>query len=346
MGGGKRKKKRDEQEKVKKKGKKMSDGEENMEICPMNDETLIDFNGGCSIQDEPLIDFNSSVRAEFADSYSFRNTVEYIRVNNSAGAFRFYEDRIIYEQANSKQTLLNQFIIYANELTDYEFNSKSGIIVLNVNLAELRQRTKTIGKKDRLAIYKMPQDKNMYLEIYSQNSSNMGEHPNIHCIETMPPAFAEYNIHEYDRQKRPLCTIHQGDFAKCCSSFIAVKCSHVIAHGYPRGIVFEGKKQTGETTSCKKFGKCKTDISAPSPASDKLIVRRIPNATPAKLVFNDERIDYIIIPSEIIKSLSKLNNLSTNGTIKIYFEENSPLCLICNIGTYGELTVHILQTKE
>lgn len=299
-----------------------------------------------TVHEDQLIDLNSSLRAEFADSYSFRNTIEYIRGNNLTGAFRFYENEIIYEQANTKQTLLNQIVISTNELTEYDFNSKTGVVILHVNLAELRQRTKTIGKKDRLAIYKIPGDNSMYLEIYSQNSSNMGEYPNIHCIETLSPDYSQYTIYKYDRTKRPLCTVHQGDFAKFCSAFVSVKCSHVIAHGYPRGIIFEGKKQTGETTSCKKFGKCNNEVPAPIATNDKLIVRRLPNTTMTKLVMYDERVDSIVIPVEIIKSLSKLNNLATNGTIKIYFEKNYALCLICNIGTYGELTVHILQPKE
>lgn len=54
----------------------------------------------------------------------------------------------------------------------------------------------------------------------------------------------------------------------------------------------------------------------------------------------------IRVEASIIKALSKLNNVCPNGTVRIYIEENMPIKIITNVGTYGTLTIYLSDSSE
>ena len=310
------------------------------------------------------MDAGSSVVAEFRHGFSLKIVIEYLRMTNWQGTFIFRKDKIIYQQMNPKKTVLNSLVINTHELTQYKLQSTTGEVIMKVNLADLRQRTRSILKKDKVVISKVPYDTNMYLAIYSQNTSSMGEHPNHHIIPTLPPEYSKYKRPTYERgKKRPNCTVDQGDFAKLCSSFTAVKCSYVIVHGFENGVLFRGMSPTHEEYNVKEFGNCTealATVTKPDPLvvpsgqafigqafTEPVIKIRRPKQKTAKLVMAEPgELESIKISIDIIKGLAKLNNLSTSGTIKMYMEPKKPLCLACNIGTYGELSVYIRALKE
>lgn len=116
-----------------------------------------------------LTDPTASFVAEFSDGYSFRNMIEYLRVTNTQGNFRFGRESIKYEQANASNVILNQIEIQSFELTHYEFYSRTDEIIIGVTIADMRLITKTTGKKDGIRLYKMPNDPLLYIQIISQS---------------------------------------------------------------------------------------------------------------------------------------------------------------------------------
>ena len=309
---------------------------------------LEDFEDFMDEEFNDAIDTNSTLTAEFSDGYSLRNLVEYLRLTNYNGTFIFTEDQILYEQANGKETILNSLVIDAHELTYYSMQSRTSQITMRVSLSAMRQRTKNIGKKDRAVISKMANDTNMYLEIYSQNSASTGDNPNFYVISTLQSEIKPHKKPEYERKKRPNCTVYQGDFAKFCTSFISVKCSYVTVHAFKMGILFKGMSSTNKAISFKEFGKCCGGESSENVSTTTIQEKNAPttiikpkNSRPRLIVMENGEIDSIKMQIDTIKGLAKLNNLSTTGTIKMYFEKEKPLLLICNIGTYGELSVYL-----
>jgi hypothetical protein len=64
--------------------------------------------------------------------------------------------------------------------------------------------------------------------------------------------------------------------------------------------------------------------------------------SPPQIIILPADYDYSIkVDTSTIKSLGKLNNLSINGTIKMYMEYNTPFKMIANIGSYGRLTIYL-----
>lgn len=293
----------------------------------------------------------STVRAEFSDGYSLRNLVEYLRLTNYHGTFKFTSDQITYDQMDGKESILNCVTIDTHELTDYNIQSSTGEVCMRVSLPEMRQRTKNIGKKDRAVISKLAYDNNMYLEVYSQNSASTGDRPNVYIINTIKAETKIYKRPEYNvERKKPNCAVYQGDFAKFCSSFISIKCNYVTAHGFETGILFRGMSPTHEIIGVKEFGKCdETQINNTIVNQESVDHTNIikPGTKPPRLqIYEHVELESIKIPIDIIKGLAKLNNLSATGNIKMFFEYNKPLGLICSIGTYGDISVFLCEPKK
>jgi hypothetical protein len=305
------------------------------------------------INSEWKVDPASSVYAEFSDGYSFRNLIEYLRLTNFKGVFRFYGDKIVYEESNEDKTILNHALIKPYELTDYQFSSRTGEIIVAVNLVKFRNVTKNIGKKDRAALCKTANDPNLYVQVFNINSQSSGEQSGLYVVPTEPIGYTIFTYPTYERiEERPNCTIYQADFSKMCTSMISVKSTYVTAHGLDRGIIFKGMTASGVPGCIRDFGKVRKEQETKFHGKLKNISSSLGGFSAVKLKTSDQptpklkigefgEIQHVTISMPTIKGLAKLNNLSPMGTIKVYVEKGCPLKFICSIGGYGKLTVYI-----
>jgi len=285
------------------------------------------------------IDTKSSFFATFKDGSSFRNMIEYLRVVDLEGVFRFSEKNILYEKGNSDNTILNVVNIETFELTDYSFKSKNSEIVVCSNMASLRDVTRNIGKKDQLDLYKLENEpNNLYIR--------PGESDNAHRESMTSKEYDVYTLPEYKRKyNNPTCTIYQNCFAKLCKALVNTKCVHLSVHGFKNGIICKGIKNTGEIGYVGEFGKCnntsqKTLKSFYPSEKTALIKASVP--PPRLNIRKLGEIEKFTIDIKIIKYLQKLNALSPTGTIKMYIEKGLPLKMICNIGSFGKLTTYLM----
>lgn len=265
--------------------------------------------------------------AELSDGYSFRNLVEYLKTTNSRGNFIFREDGIHYSQSDSSNKVLNIVDIRACDLSYYRFFSAKPEIVIGINIPNFRTITKSIGKKDGARIYMYQNDPLLYIRILNQNTKMLNKN-NVNIIRPQSVERAVYVVGEYKNpETSPNCTVPSIDFSKMCSAMNALRCSSVILQGYPKGVVFQAVLEGELIGRVDRFGDCNTDEMVPNFTS-----------TPVSDEFTKLQIG---VELSTIKALTKLNNLSTNGTIKIYMEPDLPIKIICNIGTYGRLTIHL-----
>ncbi len=301
----------------------------------------------CTIS-EKKIDNNSSFFASFTDGSSFRNMIEFIRLVNIEGVFRFRKDSIIYEQSDNENNILNVITLRSYHLTEYEFSSKSEEIIVKVNLSDLRNITRNVGKKDQVDIYKLSEEPNsLYVRIRSQ--SEKGSDPQTYLISTSSTDYTIYRQPEYRRGKKdPTCTVYQTDFSKLCKSLVTIKCSHAMIHGFEHGIIFKGVLSSGNIGSVKEFGKCSSN-QAVSVSSMKSVFNNNNNlkvkkssAPPPRLKIGSGETEIFKIPINIIKYLIKLNALSPTGTLKIYVEKDLPLKLVCDIGGFGKISTYLM----
>jgi hypothetical protein len=290
------------------------------------------------------VDNEANFYAIFTDGSAVRNLIEYSRLSSLEGVFRFTKDKILYEQGNSDNTLLNVVELKTYELTDYSFVSKSDEIVVGVNLTDLRNITRNVGKKDFLEFYKLANEpRNLYIRIKSQ--SEKGSESNLYLLPITNSSYTVYKLPEYQRDKKdPTVTVYQSDFSKLCKSLIAIKSSYVTIHGFKNGIIVKGILNTGAIGSVKEFGKCsvspvQTNLKSMSMDGANIIRSKV--APPKLSVGEVGEVERYKMDIDIIKTLVKLNALSPTGTIKFYIEKNLPLKLTCAIGNMGKISVYI-----
>jgi hypothetical protein len=288
--------------------------------------------------------------AEFSDGYSFRNLVEYLKSTNTAGNFLFHSQGITYTQNNNSNTLLNHVEIRAFDLTNYIFNGSnepdSEFVAVGINLNNLRSITKSVGKKDSLRLYMIKNNPHLHISISSPNTKELNRN-NISVIRPQKLEIPQFEIDDYSRtDQHPNCTAPAIDFNKMCTAMNAIKCSHVCIYAQESTVIFKGMFDGDIVGRVDRFGVNKSkpplagisDLSSTKP----IVASRSEDESPPQIVILPADYDYSIkVETSTIKSLGKLNNLSINGTIKMYMEYNTPFKMIANIGSYGRLTIYL-----
>src|SRR4029078_11234799 len=133
--------------------------------------TESDENNGRRVESRKL-DQNASFFATFMDGSTLRYLIEYLRLTATDGTFIFGKDYITYQKDDEDRTIFNDVKIKTYELTDYEFSSTSDEIPVMINLAELRNKTRTVGKKEQMDIYRRPEEPaNFYIQVRAQEKT-------------------------------------------------------------------------------------------------------------------------------------------------------------------------------
>ena len=294
-----------------------------------------------------MLDNQASFFATFIDGSSLRYLIEYLRNFSLEGTFLFKQNCILYQKEDDDETILNDVILKTYKLTDYEFSSNNEEIPATINLSELRNKTRTVGKKEQMDIYRRPEEpSNFYIQVRSQEKSS-GDNPVLYCMHMKSESVEIYELPEYARGKHnPNCTIYQSDFSKLCKALVANKCTYADFLGYEKGILIKGYGSDGRIIMVKEYGKCQKNSTSRSSStksidmSDRNIIK--PKIAPPKLSVRDAgEIERFRIYNTNIKALAKMNGFSANGTIRFYIEKDAPMKLVCNIGLFGKLTTLI-----
>ena len=295
--------------------------------------------------------------AEFSDGYSFRNLIEYLKSTNTSGNFTFHKEGISYIQHNNSNSLLNCVELRKCDLPVYIYRTEQEFVRVGINLANLRSITKSVGKKDSIRLYMVYGNPLLHISISSPNTKELNRN-NISVIRPQKIDSIEYEINEYQRDETsPNCTTPAFDFNKMCSAMNALKCSHIIVYGDESSILFQGmfdgdlvgrtdtfgitkKKDNFGTSNIPEISEFGKIISAPSYNE---------HETPESVLRNPSQNNSnhnIKIDVSTIKALGKLNNLSPNGTIKMYMEEGLPFKMISNVGSYGKLIIYLRDLPQ
>lgn len=290
------------------------------------------------------VDENAYFFATFTDGASWRNLIEFSRLSNETGVFRFSRHKIVYEQSDRDNNLLNVIKLRTHELTDYNFVSKNDEIIVGINLSEMRNITRNVGKKDSLDLYILEgEPKSLYIRIRSQ--SEKGSESNLYLLPITSSGYTAYKLPEYQRGKKdPTVTVYQSDFSKLCKSLVTIKSAYVTIHGFNKGIIIKGILSTGAIGSVKEFGKCgnatQTNLKSITNESGNII--RAKAAPPRLNIGEAGEVERFKIDISIVKQLVKLNSLSPTGTVKFHVEKNLPLKISCAVGNMGTLTSYIM----
>ena len=298
-------------------------------------------------------DPDSHFMAEFYDGYVFRMLIEYLRDTNTSGNFIITEEGISYTQCDGEERLLNDIFIYGHELTKFRFHSKTGKIIIGADIDDLRQKAKSIRKKFGVTLYKEPGQDFLCMQIHGQTST--GSSGNIIMIKPEHVSLTKADLPIYKNpETKPNCIIAIETFFEHCSLLKDASAGKVTVSGYPEGMVMIGRTEDGSIGKISDFG------DLPEKREDSKIVSNIDisgltiteaDVTPTFIVQEDipiapDAIHSITIDVATVKALSKLNNITPRGTVKVYFERKKPIKFICHIGTFGKLTIILMGIEN
>ena len=97
----------------------------------------------------------------------------------------------------------------------------------------------------------------------------------------------------------------------------------------------------------KEFGKCSSgqgnsELKSIIPVRNGASIIRAKVPPPKLNIGEIGEIERFKIDISILKYLIKLNALSPTGTIKMYIQHGLPLMMVCNIGTFGKISVYLM----
>ena len=291
------------------------------------------------LSDDPI------VVAHFPDGYSFRNVLGFFRQTCTRANFIFTPDGITIKEADATDTILAHAEIYADDLTEYQYNAydENGDLIPAIACGfmtlEMQKSTKMVGKKDAIKLYtKKEENPNIYIQVMhagSKSDSNLG----LRIVPTLEVDVMEYKDIEY-KKKSPNARAASTEFAKICADFSSLKCTYTDVIGFTDGIMFQGI-ESGTVKSVETYGKV-TDISPILSSSSRYsITSGTLGSKPRLNVSMPGEICRIRINSKTIRAMTKFNNLSPTGVIKFFLEQGNPFMIVSPIGCYGKLTLYI-----
>lgn len=292
-------------------------------------------------------DLNTFISVEFHDGYSFKYLLDFLKETGDprlGGNFVFSQEGITFQQANADGTILNIFKVYADELCEYEYVSSRDEYLVGCSYNDICPYTKNIGKKDKLRMYKKPGQRHIYLHPMKQNSESSDE-ANVTTILPKHIPYTIYTVEDIGEFGKPIKVVTTSGFKSMCDSMYASKSKYIKAQSTNNSVLFMASVNQGITNSFHRFGGMESNSSKYADIHSMFtgyiqptnIIRSDKPAPTIEIVPQGFKYEHIMT-SSTIRSLSKLNSLSNQGTIKIYMNENA-IKLQSHIGTYG-----ILQT--
>lgn len=278
--------------------------------------------------------------AVFQEGYNIRNLIEYLKTTSTSGNFVFTKDSISYREMDKEEHICVDILINTNMIKSYKFNSDNDILV-GVQLSDLRIGTKLIGKKDEFCMYMKKELVNSYLYIQPiPFGSGLGK-STTHFVKTMniEPTFLEMPTYE-QTETCPNTETNLIQFTRACKNVASIKSEYVLVKAYPKGIRFTSYIQGKINGIDEKFGNCSysDEQSNKYPDFNKLMtelsISEVNNS-------RNEELPTIEVSPQIFKSLGKINNTSTNGSVTFHMEKDRPLKIRCPIGKCGILSIYI-----
>jgi len=279
----------------------------------------------------PLIDM------EFLEAYSFRGLLNYLKQITKTGNFFFKKDGITFRETNSTGVVLVSFKINPQELSIYQYKvvdsegKEVEELKVGMNLNEMAKKCKGIQKKDGLGI-----------KIYGGGDNKIHLFFNRAKVESTshsPKAFVDIEETNYINYTEPKYSLTNPSFKPSIAAFTKMcstigncnRGSYSTFECFEKGIIINGRSPNGSLSSQEKLGE---------PEGDKIHGGRgIVIKTPNPIWFSLE------VACEILKSMSKFNNLTFSPIIKFYIEKNLPLKLEISVGTYGNLVIFLRDEK-
>lgn len=291
-------------------------------------------------------DINISFVITFVDAQAVKQLIEYLRLCSNLGDFYLDSDIIRFESLNENNAIYNNFMIDKNFLTRYDLNlgededSDVTCVHMRLELDKLRDIIKSAKKKDSMVIYKKSEDEKIYIKVH--NSGN-----NTRNTSWISPVMVTENIepigdfdYETDESESPNCTVSMSEFCTCCSDLKSISSPSTITI-YKNGMQIKSNEYSSNCGSVTNFGVIDDGNLFLEDKND-----FYQSLNKKYKLENLSEIMSVNIKPEITGYLSKLSGIFSDGIIRIFAEKFMPIKLICSIGDFGILKVHLLINSD
>lgn len=282
---------------------------------------------------------------DFHDGYAFRQIMEFLKLTVTSVPMYFSENGISILQGNGDGSLVVSINIKGHELLTYHFNKGLANIpateengnqayhLVCFNISKFRDTIKSTARKEGIRIFQYGGDSLVHIQVYGGSKNGEGGT----SIEPQPYTPVHYELSGFDQSiYLPNCKSPLSEFCNSCSQFGKVKSTKYTNFTcYKKGVKVTACSETGIISMFKKWGECenRNDTQLRVPGGPRLLYSETSDKS-EKDTFN------VKIPIEVIKALSKLSNLTTNGIIRIYCETDHIVRFMVSISYYAELIIY------
>jgi len=286
---------------------------------------------------------------DFHDGYAFRQIMEFLKLTVTSVPMYFSENGISILQGNGDGSLVVSIAIKGHELLTYYFNpeianypkkeerSESYHIVC-FNVSKFRDTIKSTARKEGIRIFQYSDDPTVHIQVYGGNKNGEGGT----SIETQTYTPLNYDLSGFEQSiLTPNCKSPLSEFCNSCGHFGKVKSTKYTNFTcYNSGVKVTACSETGVISMFKKWGECEDESEHPFRSSAPKLKLSEVIAPKPKVTHN------VKIPIDIVKALSKLSNLTNNGIIRIYCEEDKIIRFMVSVSYYAELVIYWKEPDE
>jgi hypothetical protein len=302
---------------------------------------------------------------DFHDGYAFRQIMEFLKLTVTSVPMYFTDNSISILQGNGDGSLVVSIEIKGQELLTYYFNpelanspvrKEMGLVplvpssnssvssssssssstsdkpchIVCFNVSKFRDTIKSTARKEGIRIFQYADDPTVHIQVYGGNKNGEGGT----SIETQTYSRMNYDLTGFEQSiLMPNCKSPLSEFCNSCGHFGKVKSTKYTNFTcYKSGVKVTACSETGVISMFKKWGECEDDSDHPFRNTGPKM--KIMDSTKSGIVHN------VKIPIDIVKALSKLSNLTNNGIIRIYCEEDKIIRFMVSVSYYAELVIY------
>lgn len=295
------------------------------------------------------------------DGYSFRNAIGMIKNETVYATMILSPKTVEISFVSSNRCAMHKIKINTAELSRYVYNvrDEEGRLLPEYPIAfetnTMLNTTKGIGKRDGIRLYCLKDDDKINVQPIKTSSKDPGR-AGVLFVSIENREYEKVIIDDvYDSE--PNVRVHAKDFADICIQANASKANALQIIGGKKSIIFKALLPNNTVASINKFVS-QIDVCydeqplANMDEIDNILgyletkEHNLKSSAPVKLnVISSDELTDIRVPSSALKSLSKIHNISHQGTqIKFFHSANHPIKLSTPLSTYGEYTICLRNT--
>lgn len=289
------------------------------------------------------------------DGYSFRNTIGIIKSETEYATMIISQTSIEISFLNSSKCAVHKIVLRPQEFALFLYNIRDtdGNLMKEYPIAfetnEMFNNTKSIGRRDGIRLYWMAGDTKINVQPIKMSTKDPGR-AGASFVKIHNQEYVRYDTGTHNAD--PNVRVPAKDFADLCSQANTLKCSSLDVVGQSNSVAFKAILANNTIASINRFGlqnetpKTNRPVANMDEIDNLLGNLRVTDTAAAPTtglslnIIKSEDFMTVRVPISTVKALSKIHNISANGTLlRFYFGEGKPTKIESPIGTYGSYTI-------